>query len=271
MSSPLFSIVIPTCNSASTLENCLDSIIRQSEKSVQVVIQDAQSTDQTSEIINHFQEQGLAIDIISEADLGIYDAMNRGMARASGEWLFFLGSDDELLDDTVLGAVRSALTNFIGSLAYGSVQILGDSSWAKDGDIYDGAFDLQKLLTKNICHQAIFYRRTFLDSRIGNFEIKYRLCADWDLNLRCWPQTPFLYLDLVIARFNAGGMTTRHAADAAFERDFVKNIETYFEKASDIDKAFVQQHAAKLKKFYRENSPGTFRKYFNRIRKKIGV
>ena len=65
--------------------------------------------------------------------------------------------------------------------------------------LYDGRFSLRKLLTRNICHQAMFYRRDFIEGEIGSYSIEFPACADWDLNLRCRAKTRFHYLEIIIA------------------------------------------------------------------------
>ena len=86
------SIIIPTFNSANTLRRALDSIIGQTLNDLEVLIMDGVSTDQTLDIAKTYNDN--RIRIFSEPDNGVYDAMNKGIDKASGEWLYFLGSDD---------------------------------------------------------------------------------------------------------------------------------------------------------------------------------
>jgi hypothetical protein len=111
---------------------------------------------------------------------------------------------------------------------YGNVEVVGDCSWAKSGTIYDGPFDLPKLLNRNICHQAIFYRAEFA-RRIGEYNGDYRVCGDWDFNIRCWAGAQFRHIDVTVAKFNAGGLSSINPGDETFDRDFVANILRYFD------------------------------------------
>ena len=97
---PKVSIIIPTCNSAKTLSRCLDSVISQSFTDWEVLMKDGVSNDDTIIIASSYQDS--RIRIYSEPDKGIYDAMNKGIDKAQGEWLYFLGSDDWLLNNCVL-------------------------------------------------------------------------------------------------------------------------------------------------------------------------
>ena len=214
---PMLSIVIPTFNSSRSIERCLASIGTQTFSDIEIVIQDGWSTDNTLDMVREFQRANRRIEVQIERmkDGGAYDAMNRGVSRAHGTWLYFLGSDDELHDENVLGKAMSREHTDNNDVLYGDVRIVGDC-WVAHDSIYDGPFDLPKLLKKNICHQAIFYRADLL-RRVGNFNLEYAVWADWDLNLRCWALTKFKYIDLVVAKFHAGGISSQ--SDERFPRD----------------------------------------------------
>ncbi len=122
---------------------------------------------------------------MSEADKGVYDAMNKGISSANGKWLYFLGADDKLLDENVLSAVFSELISdktklIIGNIKYdlkgkGAIYThnksgLVISSWSR------------KIWFKNtLHHQAIFYNRIIFCNR--NYSIKYSVLADYAFNL----------------------------------------------------------------------------------------
>lgn len=227
MVAPHLSIIIPTFNSEKDLKQCLTSIVTQTFSAYEIILPDALSTDATIDIIKEFASKYPAIRWFSQMDNGVYDAMNKGIRMAKGEWIYFMGSDDSLKTSTVLHEVFQQDTGH-SNVMYGDVTVVGDTSWAKDGDVYDGKFDLKKLLAKNICHQAIFYKLSYLQNAIGLFNTKYRQCADWDMNWRCWSHQPFHYLNIIVADFNGGGITTAIAGDDAFYKDFTANLIKYF-------------------------------------------
>ena len=207
---PFFSIILPTHNSGSTLKIALDSIMSQSFKDFELIIIDGLSSDNTSQIAGNSKIAEDRIKFISEADEGIYDAMNKGIRHSTGQWIYFIGSDDSLYHPDVLQKVQEEIAqNRNGRIFYGNVVISGDTNWASDGDVYDGVFDLNKIMSKNICHQSIFYNTEFINCEIGSFNKKYTICADWDFNLKCWSKTGFIFMDLIVANFNAGGESTK--------------------------------------------------------------
>ena len=92
MTSPLFSIIIPTFNAAKTLSASLESVINQSCQQFELLIVDGISTDDTLSVVKKYAALSANIKWVSEKDNGIYDAMNKSIKMAKGEWLFFLGS-----------------------------------------------------------------------------------------------------------------------------------------------------------------------------------
>lgn len=226
---PLLSIIIPTFDSAQSIGQSLESIAAQTFTDYEVVVQDGSPNDDTASAIKHFLEgqPQFPLRIYRERDRGIYDAMNKAMLRASGEWLYFLGSDDQFYNDQVLATVMTRQNTADCNVIYGNAEIVADSIWAKSGTIYDGPFDLPTLLRKNICHQAIFYK-TDLVRQVGEYNTDYVVCGDWDFNMRCWARTRFKYIDITVAHFLAGGLSSTNPADAHFHRDFAANVLNYF-------------------------------------------
>ena len=223
---PFFSIVVPTLNSEATIAACLSNVLSQTFGDIEVVVADGLSTDATREIVAERARADPRVRWDSARDHGIYDAMNRGMRLAHGQWLYFMGSDDALAEPDTLERVASQSQG--QNVMYGNVKVEGDTPWAADGSVYDGRFSVRKLLTQNICHQALFYRRDFLESEVGNYSIGYRTCADWDLNLRCRAKTPFHYLAMIVAIFRAGGQSTTSPLDASLGEGFVERTLGYF-------------------------------------------
>ncbi|SRX76506.1 glycosyltransferase family 2 protein [Aequorivita antarctica] len=227
MKNYLTTIVIPTYNCEETIKEALNSILSQSFKNVEILIIDGASTDNTLKILQEYKTQEENLIVHSAKDEGIYDAMNKGIKLAKGDWLYFMGSDDTFYETTTLGKVATLIDGLSCNVIYGNVKIIGNTGWAKEGDIYDGKFDTLKILNKNISHQAIFYKRKFIKEEIGFFNVNYSVCSDWDFNLRCWSKTDFYYTDSIIANFFSGGLST-NGSDKLFEKDFIANILKYF-------------------------------------------
>lgn len=203
MTAPYITIIIPTYQAETTLQACLDSVLCQDFKDFEILIMDGGSTDRTLEIAKAAGGRDARIRLVSERDKGIYDAMNKGIRMARGTWVFFLGSDDFLFEPTTLSTVFPGYED--ADFIYGNV--VGDTYKGA----YDGQFDYEKLLRRNISHQAIFYRRTVFD-KIGDYNLRYKGHADWDLNIRLFKDKDIRirYIGGIIARFGPFGLSSRH-------------------------------------------------------------
>jgi glycosyltransferase involved in cell wall biosynthesis len=200
---PFLSIIIPTYNSHAVVQLALDSIRQQDFQDYEIIIVDGSSKDNTLGIIKSNQLRDPRIFFVSEVDKGIYDAMNKGIDLARGNWLYFLGSDDRLVGNNVLSQIQSYLLKTSSNLVYGNV-ILGSKA-------YDGAFDFEKLLLRNISHQAAFYKRSIFNA-VGYYNIEYKMHADWDFNLRAflYPENRAEYVPITVANFATGGISGGH-------------------------------------------------------------
>ena len=209
---PRFSIVLPTLNVASVVESCLSSIARQTFGDYEVVLLDGGSNDKTLDRVSVFKNAlGDRLSVRTEKDAGVYDAMNHGVGYARGEWLLFLGADDRLHSDDTLAQVAAFIQeNSASHLVYGDVILHSTSAR------YGGEFNLDTLLfERNICHQAIFYRREVF-TNLGPYNLRYPIWADWDFNIRCFlnPALVTRHLDMVVADYNdAGGLSMKEDAE----------------------------------------------------------
>ncbi len=210
---PLFSIIIPTYNSQKTLSVALDSIINQTFKNLEVLIIDGLSTDGTIEIVEKYKQRFNAIRSFSEKDKGIYDAMNKGITLANGEWLFFMGSDDFFYEGTTLEQVINNERINDKSVVYGNVYS------ERFNGVYDGEFNYAKITKKNICHQSVFFRKSIF-KQLGDFNLKYKSHADWDHNMRWFFSTKVksLYIDQIIANYADNGFSSLND-DEIFKAD----------------------------------------------------
>lgn len=213
------SIIIPTFNSEKVLAAAINSVLSQSFTDFELLIIDGLSTDNTLAIARGYADS--RIKIISEKDKGIYDAMNKGIERASGEWLYFLGSDDVLFSPKSLENVFRKYNLSARKMVYGNVQFKLSKA------VYDKKFSYFKLYDKNICHQAIFYRKEVFE-QAGNYQIQYKALADWVFNMKCFNlQIPKLYINELIAIYNEDGYCFNNP-DKQFEADHEKLTKQYF-------------------------------------------
>jgi glycosyltransferase involved in cell wall biosynthesis len=194
------SIVMPTLNCEATVDRALRSAVAQTHTQREILVCDGASTDRTLSIARSF---GDAVNVRSQPDTDVYDAMNGGLRRARGDWVYFLGADDYLIANTVLAAVFGELETTHYDFIYGNV-LFGEACL-----VYDGPFSFGKLLRKNICHQATFIRRSALLA-LGGFDRRYPTLADWDLHLRVYlePKVRRLFTNRLICHYSNRGLTS---------------------------------------------------------------
>lgn len=203
------------------MSKALDSIVCQTFSDWEVLIMDGISTDDTLKIAQSYNDS--RIRIYSEPDKGIYDAMNKGIKKAQGEWLYFLGSDDRLLDKNVLSSIFTMDINQY-DVVYGDVEASHLDSMHK------GEWSMPSI-NFNRCHQAIFYRKgTF--KKIGYYDLTYPIWADYDLNLKWFFSTKLRnkYIPLNIAHYSDGGASST-CTDSALTAKFPYIILTRAKKS----------------------------------------
>lgn len=220
---PKISVIIVVYNAANTVETAINSILEQTYKNTEVIVIDGGSVDGTLEILKKYKAANLRW--ISEPDKGIYDAMNKGIKFSSGEWLYFLGADDKLYGNKILEDIFKESDLHDAEFLYGNVKRGTHSK------LYDGEFDYEKLLKKNISHQAVFYKKDIF-LRSGSYNLRYRTHADWDVNLRCFENQTVKtkYIDKIIACFATGGASVNY--DIPFLRECLMPRKIDFLKAN---------------------------------------
>jgi len=202
------SIIVATYNAAHHIKNLLSSIARQKNDNVELIFIDGNSTDNTVDIIKSF---GMANIIISENDLGIYDAWNKGIVVSSGEWIMFIGADDIFEDDILkflIGYIESTEQN-IDYICGKSLYIDGKNNVVK---IFGEPPTWEQMKKWNVAaHVASLHNRR-LFSEVGKFNIQYKICADYELLLRKREGLNYVFLDLIFARMLIGGASYSYQA-----------------------------------------------------------
>lgn len=217
--SPSFSVVIPTFNVADKIAASLRSVLEDQAPfdSVEVLVMDGASTDGTVQIAREWAARDARVQVWSEPDAGVYDAMNKGIECATGQFLYFLGAGD-CLRPGVLKQVAATENLNARTLLYGRV-------WLEHGQCdYGTLFELCDIARRNIPHQGAFYGKSVFEL-VGNYSLNYPLFADHELNWRIFssPAVETRFLDLVVADYEGGGLSETRS-DPRFARDFPRLV-----------------------------------------------
>ena len=204
---PKFSVVVATYNCGNMVRETIESFAHQTYKNKELVIIDGGSDKETLSILDDYRD---VISIfISEPDNGIYDAMNKGLKHANGDFLIFMGSDDHFVSYDTLERVSRHIED--ENMVY-----YGDIWRPLDNDIYCGKYYKYKLAVKNISHQAIFYPKAVYKQK--EYTLKYKIMGDYAYNISLWPNHQFEYIREPITFISQHGLSSVEKDDL-FEKD----------------------------------------------------
>lgn len=221
---PKFSIITVTYNAAAVLEDTIQSIITQTYKNVEYIIVDGASTDGTLKIIERYRPH--IHTVISEKDNGLYDAMNKGLALATGDYVCFLNAGDCLHeDDTLQNMVHSVIEaecmhteNDIPDVIYGETELVD----AEGHFLRMRRLSAPEHLTWRsfrqgmlVCHQAFFARRELTQP----YDLHYRFSSDFDWCIKVMKKSKILHnTRLTLIDYLDEGLTTRNHKASLKER-----------------------------------------------------
>lgn len=224
------SIIIATYNASKYLQFCLKSILIQKSTDIELILIDGGSTDET---INIIKENQSIIDYwVSEPDFGIYDAWNKGIKRAKGEWVMFLGADDELLPKALdqykkfLYKSKSEEYDLISS----QIQVIdkNGNKIRKIGFPYQWPEFLKNML---IAHPGALHSKKLFE-RIGNFNIKYKIVGDYEFLLRAGKELNAGFLEEVTVLMREGGASDSTKAIWEAHRAIIESREAGYFKTT---------------------------------------
>ncbi|MDE2417530.1 MAG: glycosyltransferase [Burkholderiales bacterium] len=204
---PFVTVIVAVYNGAATLKQCIDSVASQTFRDIELIVVDGGSTDGTVGLL--VANASKLSYWISEPDKGIYDAWNKGLQHATGDWILFLGSDDYLYDERVLESMVPHLETLPSNIriAYGQVLIVNKTGHA----LYAiGApwHTIKKRFRQVMCipHTGTLHHRTLFDQH-GNFDSSYRIAGDYEFLLRELKQADASFIENnIVAAMRVGGV-----------------------------------------------------------------
>ena len=196
---PLVTIITATFNAAATLQACLDSVRAQDYPHLEHLILDGGSKDGTLEILKEYAQPGTWI---SESDRGIYDAWNKGLARARGEWIAFVGADDRLLPGAVSAYMQLAAEHPEAMYLSSRVRWVGPNGRTR---LIGGPWRWPRF-QRYMCtaHVGSMHRRSLFE-QYGEYDISLPIVADYEMLLRAGPNLRTAFLDEVTVEMQGGG------------------------------------------------------------------
>lgn len=231
------SVVTVCYNAKNVIEDTICSVLKQDYGCIEYVLVDGDSKDGTLEILNNYKNTvtnylNIEWKQISEPDNGIYDAMNKGVEIATGEWIIFMNAGDRFADyTTVSNVLDHNLTGYDG--------VFGDTIRVKGSkQIYVVGKELKKIksdIPLPFCHQSVFVRKMHLLTH--PFDLKYKQAGDYYFFCQLYVNgCKFLHVDIPISFYSMGGISE-------------KNNILHLEEKIDIREVTGLEHYSVLKRF----------------------
>lgn len=212
--------VITVCyNAEKEIERTIKSVLSQTYTNLEYIIVDGNSSDKTMEIVLHYSEN--ITKIVSEPDKGIYDAMNKGIKMANGEWVIMMNAGDEFASNSVLDKIFQGTIPEYVKFIYSDTYIRNGSSWV----ICPMNFD-----KGGLNHQCVIYKKE-LHSEIGYYIVTPKLIISDYLFFIQVPRECVMKSNTIIAKYEGGGASSKFpartfalCADVVFRRRSFSNM-----------------------------------------------
>ena len=215
---PKFSVITVCYNAQATIEDTIQSVIAQTYHHVEYIIVDGASKDRTLSIINRYRDR--IATVVSEPDKGLYDAMNKGLRLATGDYVCFLNAGDRFHEDDTLQQMVHTLRELteLPDVLYGETELVD----AEGHFVRMRRLQAPEHLTWHsfrhgmlVCHQAFFAKRTLAEP----YDLSYRFSADFDWCIRIMKKSKVLHnTHLTLIDYLEEGMTTRNHKASLHER-----------------------------------------------------
>lgn len=205
----MISIITATFNSAKTLKNTIQSVLRQTNKDFEYLIIDGGSTDETIDIVKSYESEFSGrLKWVSEKDQGIYDAMNKGIKMASGDVVGILNSDDYFTSDDILQIVDNAFKSHEIDAIYGDIHFIRDGNPQKCVRYYSSSMFRPFWLRFGFmpAHPSFYCKREIFD-KAGLYSLDYKIGADYEMMVRLFKRHKIksLYVNKDFVTMRTGG------------------------------------------------------------------
>lgn len=219
-SMPLITVIVAVFNGTKTLQQCLDSFFEQTYARKEIIVIDGGSRDGTVEILEMNSENISYWE--SQVDEGIYDAWNKGIARARGDWICFLGADDFFWQPDVLEQLAVILSDRIPRtrIVYGRLALTSTKT-GETLDVIGEAWPTAKHKLRQLMaipHVGLMHHRSVFEEH-GVFDPTFRIAGDYELLLRELQSGEAFFVEVIVAGMRTGGISSNPANTLASLRE----------------------------------------------------
>lgn len=223
------SVITATFNSSKTVRDTIESVLRQTYKDIEYIIVDGKSKDNTMEVVHSYEPLfGGRMRFVSEPDKGIYDAMNKGIAMATGDVVGILNSDDFYTSNDVLEQVVKEMINTCVDAVYGDIHYVNNNNLDKCVRYYTSRLFHRSMMRFGFmpAHPSFYCRRSIYEE-FGTFDLSYKVAADFENLLRLIfihrIRTRYIAKDFVTMRIG-GASSSGFCSHRQIMRDHLKAL-----------------------------------------------
>ena len=247
MQSLKITIITVCLNAENTIKKCIQSVVDQDYSAIEYIVIDGASSDNTCRIIRQMNRADI---FLSETDAGLYDAMNKAIAKASGDFILFLNADDYLVDATTIREAVKLMEVEEADVYYGNLEVRNGAQGIAIHKPWNECSLIAALSIYCLPHQAMFSRTSLFDA-IGGFSTKFKVLSDYDWYLRAFESgAGFKYMDVLISSFSFDGISS-DPIKRLNEFYLIQNNSNLF-KAGDYDIARFESSLHRVKELESE-------------------
>ena len=221
------SLITVCFNSESTIEDTFNSVLNQTYNNIEYIIVDGKSSDSTNDIIKKyipkFESKGISVNYKSEKDKGLYDAMNKGVSKATGDIIGIINSDDVIHDKDAFKKIAERFEKENCDATYSDIYIMDYETMSIPNRIFIAGKKSYKLGWYPP-HPSLYVKKEIYE-KLGNYDTKYKIAADYDFMLRLMKNhVKFSYIKEPLIYMRAGGTSTNS----------LKSYKKSFDEAIDV-------------------------------------
>lgn len=214
---PLVTVITAVFNGVDTIRSCIDSVLSQDYPNIEHIVMDGGSSDGTIDVLREYENR--IASWISERDGGVYDAWNKALDLAHGEWIAFLGADDKYLPGAIAAYMALASENPAADYLCSQLKWLHPSGYSR---LIGVPWETEFQRCSCVAHVGSLHRRSLFE-RYGRFDTTYRIAADYEFLLRAGEDLNAAFMPTVTAVMRAGGISDSSAGLREAKRAQVQN------------------------------------------------
>jgi glycosyltransferase involved in cell wall biosynthesis len=239
---PLVTVITAVFNGQDCIAGCIESVLNQDYPNIEHLILDGGSKDGTIDVLRRYDEK---LELwVSEPDAGVFDAWNKGLDLARGEWIAFLGSDDIYLPGAIATYVELARKNPQAEFLSSRAKLDHPTGYSP---VFGGPWEWPRFATAmSTIHVGTMHHRG-LFSRLGKFDMQYRIAGDYEFMLRAKETLRTAFTPEVTVVMRAGGLSDSTAGLYEAKRAKIKNgVRTALTADLELRRAIMRFHLRRL-------------------------